>query len=375
VPAPKCKVILEVPDSTILSCFSASYSEAREKFLKACEARSLTVDSRLNPITKGTNGEALYADIVRIGAESAPKVLLLLSGTHGVEGYCGSGVQVALLDQGCFSDLPDDLSVIMIHAMNPYGFSHDRRVTEDNVDLNRNFLDFGQQDLPGQDYARIHEFILPDDWGGPDHEHANRQLALFIETHGMKAFQAAVSSGQYQYPDGVFYGGNAPTWSNTMFRSFLSDYLTGKSLVGTIDFHTGLGPHGYGELITIGTESQKARTAEWYGDQVTDPEAGTSTSADLDGMIAYGIMETLGDTKLAFVTLEFGTIDSNRVLTAVRGDNWLYHKGNLDTELGKSIKKDIREAFYPDTDGWKLDVWARSSEVIQMALAGLNSSI
>ena len=124
-------------DQTILSYFSASYQEAREKFLQACKARSLSVDSRLNPNAKGTNDEDLYSDIVQIGSPDAGKVLLLLSGTHGVEGYCGSGAQIELLSEGYFDDLHDDLCVIMIHAMNPYGFSHDRRVTEDNVDLNR----------------------------------------------------------------------------------------------------------------------------------------------------------------------------------------------------------------------------------------------
>ena len=65
-----------------------------------------------------------------------------MSGTHGVEGYCGSGIQIGFLKEGLFAELPDDMSVVLLHAMNPYGFSNDRRVNEDNVDLNRNFLDF-----------------------------------------------------------------------------------------------------------------------------------------------------------------------------------------------------------------------------------------
>ncbi len=358
-------------NSAILSSFSASYLEAREKFLKECGARSLKVDSRINPHARGVHGEELCIDTVRIGAENAAKTLLLLSGTHGVEGYCGSGVQVALLKEGHFNDLPDDLSVIMIHAMNPYGFSHDRRVNEDNVDLNRNFIDFSQSDLPGKSYARVHEFIAPSDWEGEGREQADRQLALFIETQGMRALQAAASSGQYQYPDGIFFGGQKPTWSNTVFRSLLSDYLSDKQAVGTIDFHTGLGPHGYGELIAIGSEREKTRAAKWYHGEVTDPEAGTSTSADLDGMVFRGIAATLTRAELTFVTLEFGTFEVNQVLTAIRGDNWLYQKGDINTEIGKTIKRAIREAFYPDTNAWKMSVWERSRDVVLMALDGL----
>jgi len=346
--------------------------EAREKFITACGVRSLVVDSQLNPNAKGANGEALYSDIVQIGSTNAMKVLLLLSGTHGVEGYCGSGAQTALLSHGYFDNLPSDLSVIMIHAMNPFGFSHDRRVTEDNVDLNRNFLDVQRPDLPGNEYARIHEYLLPDDWDGAGREYADKQLSRFIEEHGIAAFQAAVSSGQYQYPGGIFFGGNTPSWSNDMFQSFLDNYLADKTVVGTIDFHTGLGPYGYGELIAIGSAPQKALAAKWYADQVTDPEAGTSTSAPLDGMVAHAMVETLTEAELAFITIEFGTYDINTVLTALRGDNWLYQKGDLDSEIGATIKRDIRTAFYPDTDDWKLSVWSRASAVVQMALNGIN---
>ncbi|GAB5457902.1 MAG: M14 family metallopeptidase [Henriciella sp.] len=361
----------EVMDEAILSCFSASYSEARQKFLQACQERSLTVDSRLNPNAQGVGGEALYTDIVQIGSQNAAKVLLLMSATHGVEGYCGSGAQIALLKHGYFDNLPDDLSVVLIHAMNPYGFSHDRRVTEDNVDLNRNFMDFERADLPGKDYARIHEFVLPADWDGPEREYADTQLAEFIQEHGMQAFQAAVSSGQYQHPDGVFYGGSAPTWSNRMFKSVLSDYISSKKIVGIMDFHTGLGPHGYGELITVGSEAQKTRAVNWYGDQVTDPEAGTSSSAPLDGMVSHGITETLTEAQITFITLEFGTYPIERVLNAVRADNWLYQRGAFDNDLAANIKKDIKQTFYPDTDVWKMSVWSRSLEVFEMAVSGV----
>ena len=141
---------------TVTSYFSATYGEARDKFLKACSNRGLEVDSRLNPNVVGARGEDLFMDVVHIGAKKTAKVLFLMSGTHGVEGYCGSGAQIGFLKEGYFSDLPDDLSIVLVHAMNPYGFSHDRRVNEDNVDLNRNFLDFSAPDRPASNYEKIH---------------------------------------------------------------------------------------------------------------------------------------------------------------------------------------------------------------------------
>ncbi len=357
-------------DNEILLCFSASYAEAREKFLSACEERSLVVENRLNPNARGTNGEELFTDIVRIGSRNAPKVLLLISGTHGVEGYCGSGVQVGLLRQGFFDNLPADTSVMMVHAVNPYGFEHDRRVNEDNIDLNRNFLDF-EGPRPKNDYPKIHKFVLPFHWDNAGLEAANAGLGNYIKRHGMPVFQATISGGQYQFPDGLFYGGIEPSWSNTMFRSILRDQLSDVDCLGVVDFHTGLGPYGHGELITIGSESQKALAARWYGNQVTDPEAGTSISARLDGMLANGIRETLPNAQISFVTIEFGTRDISTVLNALRGDNWLYQRGDLTSPIGKGIKKDIRSAFYPEEDDWKYSVWSRSCDVIKLAMHGI----
>ena len=356
---------------SVSSYFSGTYAEAREKFLAAAADQSLEVESLLNQNAKGAEGEDLYSDIVRIGPAGASRVLVLSSATHGVEGYCGSGPQIGLLREGRFNDLPDDLSVVMIHAMNPYGFSHNRRVTEDNVDLNRNFVDFDNLPDTGTAYAGVHPLILPDDWDGPAKQAADEAIEIYIAEHGLMAFQAAVSGGQYSHANGVFYGGTGPTWSNKMVRSVLTKHAGQASRLGVIDFHTGLGPYGYGEMITDGPPADKARASEWYGEQATNPDAGTSTSAPLKGTFGLGVADTLPHAELAFIALEYGTYDITRILNAVRGDNWLYQKGELDSEVGRAIKQEIRDAFYPDKDDWKQAVWTRALEAIDLAMAGL----
>ena len=356
------------------SHFSANYPEARKKFLQACVDRGVNVVSQLNPNAKGASGEDLFMDVARIGAQNTAKVLFLMSGTHGVEGYCGSGAQIGFLKEGYFSDLPNDLGVVLIHAMNPYGFSHDRRVNEDNVDLNRNFIDFSQPGRPTSEYDKIHPYVLPEDWEGPSRKVANKQLARFIEEYGMRAFQAAVSGGQYQHADGIFYGGAHPTWSNETFRSVLSDYARDAEIVGLIDFHTGLGPYGYGELISPEALDQKAYVRTWFGDQVTDPDSGTSSSAPVIGTVGHGVAKVLPDASIAYIALEFGTRDMNQVLTALRADNWLYHKGDINAALGTRIKAEIRDAFYPDKDDWKQMIWDRACEVTEIALNGLREA-
>ena len=80
----------------IQSGFSKSYAEARQKFLKAAQAAGLTVDSNIHPL-KGRDGEELAMDVVLDGAPDAKQLLIISSACHGVEGYCGSGVQVFAL--------------------------------------------------------------------------------------------------------------------------------------------------------------------------------------------------------------------------------------------------------------------------------------
>ena len=76
--------------------FSNSYAEAREKFLDVASLRGLTVDSYELPLS-GADGETLATDIVMDGPANASNLLLVISGCHGVEGYCGSAIQTGLL--------------------------------------------------------------------------------------------------------------------------------------------------------------------------------------------------------------------------------------------------------------------------------------
>src|SRR5204863_362807 len=124
----------------------------------------------------------------------------LTSATHGVEGFCGSGCQAALLRDDAFVAAVErsGVEVMMLHALNPYGFSHLRRANEDNADLNRNFVDFSTPPATSGAYAEIHPLLLPPSWPPPPE--SEQKMGAWISTHGEKAFQAAVSGGQYTYP-------------------------------------------------------------------------------------------------------------------------------------------------------------------------------
>src|ERR1700730_10758818 len=201
--------------------FAQSYAEAREKFVAAATARDIHQFRHVHPAERGAQGEELSMDFALLGKPDATSLLLLTSGTHGVEGFCGSGCQSALLHDDRFLRAIErsGIAVLMLHALNPYGFSHLRRVNEDNVDLNRNFVDFAAPLPMNPAYAAIHSLLLPATW--PPSMESEARLGAWVAQHGRQAYQAAVSIGQYAFPDGMFYGGSDPTWSNLTLRSVL----------------------------------------------------------------------------------------------------------------------------------------------------------
>lgn len=360
--------------------FSASYAEARNKFRAAVQAVGGQVDIYANPACLGPAGEELTCDVVRFGSERAERLLLLNTATHGIEGYCGSGSVIGLIRAGIITAPPAGTAIVAIHAINPYGFAWGRRVTEDNVDLNRNFQDFAAP-LPVNDgYDALQSWLLPSDWDGPGLQAADAALADWIAAHGFSAFQAAVTGGQYRHADGLFYGGQKPSWSNDLFRRLVAQHSQGARQVGFIDFHTGLGPSGYGEPIYVGARDAAAgyaRACAWYGPDVTWPEQGSSTSAIVTGTLLNGLRDGVpAETLVTGIALEYGTVPTDQVIRALRADNWLHARqgiapSSLDDQ-GQAIKQAIRAAFYVETELWKQQVYDRAVEMVTKALAGLH---
>jgi len=352
--------------------FSRDYAAARRKFLSACKAARLKPVSYPNPAA-GPAGQALYTDVVRIGAPTAARIVLVNSATHGVEGFCGSGIIVGWLRSGAWRRLPKGVAMVLVHAINPHGFAWLRRVTEDNVDLNRNFLDFGKPLPVNQAYEELHAAILPERWDEASTAARETFFAAYRERHGAMAFQGAMSGGQYRHADGVFYGGARPTWSNRSYHAILQRFLLRARHVAFIDLHTGLGPYGTGELICneLHGTPQWEELHAWYGEGLTSTESGTSSSAKLTGYIRNATARALPRAKVRAITIEYGTFAVADVLDALVADNWLHLKGKVDSELGHAIKSRIRRAFYPDENDWKELVFLRARQILRRAVVGV----
>ncbi|MDH5710936.1 MAG: M14 family metallopeptidase [Gammaproteobacteria bacterium] len=355
-------------------CYSCNYLEAKNKF-------SQQVKHQLDPglcreftyPQTGPEGEALTSSVAWLGDAEAEHVLVLQSATHGVEGFAGSAIQLDTLKRLTAEKLPGGIAILFIHVINPYGFAWLRRVNEQGIDLNRNFVDFNQPLPANEGYTQLADQILPLSLTGWDR--ASQKLSAYRDEYGQSEFEKAVSSGQYEYADGLFYGGTAPSQSRLNLEKIIDDYeLHNRRSVAVIDIHTGLGPFGYGEVICDhppGSAGVKlART--WFGESVTEPALGSSTSVQKLGLIDYLWHRRLGE-KVCFVTLEFGTYSVEQMFEVLRRDHFM-HRQTIDWGASETqqVKQAIRKFFYPATPDWQEMVLMRGRQCIDQALQGLN---
>lgn len=355
--------------------FQPSYSAARKAFL-----RGIGADSRLNwqrsvshPL-HGAEGEKLAMDLAWLGSLDADRLLVVQSATHGIEGFAGSAIQSALLHQ-CAA-LPERTALLLIHAMNPWGFSHKRRVDEAGIDLNRNFVDFNHRP-ENRGYEEIHTALIPERWDQSSLLQADQRLQDFREVYGAQIYEEAVSGGQYTHPAGLFYGGKAPSWSRVQLEQLVTELkLAERQQVAIIDVHTGLGDYAMGEVIcdhapgSLGVEWAK----HWYGAAVTEPFLGTSSSVPKLGLIDFFWHQLLPD-RCCFVTLEFGTGSTENLFNVLRADHWLASQplGSVHEDLKQQIHQRLLEHFCPAAEDWQQEVIRQGLLRVNQALAGLAS--
>ena len=351
--------------------FAADYATARDKFLTAVRQAEGKVRSFVLEGYRGPRGETLATDVAWLGPPGSNVALIITSGTHGVEGYAGSALQISVCEALRDTAAPAiEMAVVLVHAINPYGFAHTRRVNERNVDLNRNFVDFDHPLRTGAAYARLHAMLVPPDWHGYGKREADARLAREIAEHGTRRFQQAVCEGQYAFADGLFYGGREPTWSNRVWRTVLGEIPASVVCVGHINVHTGLGPFAYGEILsTLPNDAPALELArDWYGDLGLQTHgARTSAATDVVGTMNRAVLTLAPRRRVCTVSLEFGTVGIDRMIDAVRADNWLHLHGEVSSPLGQDIKRELRDCFYPDDTSWRRAIIARGLEVFARA--------
>ncbi|MEN6544087.1 M14 family metallopeptidase [Parvibaculum sp.] len=354
--------------------FARSYAEARARFLAAAGLAGARVTSEMHPL-RGPDGEELAIDAALIGPAGASKLLAMTSGTHGIEGYTGSAIQSKLLEEGLGERLPQDTALLFIHAVNPWGFAHGRRVNEDNIDLNRNFTTPPFPENTG--YALLHDALVPREWTEETRAKSRAAQGAFIKEHGIGAFVAALSAGQYTHPTGLFYGGQGPSWSNRIMREIFEREFLPRRTLAFIDIHTGLGERGAGELLCTERPGHPVfeLARQWLGSDVRSTSAGTSVSADVRGSMKSALIDLLASDgrprQTMAISIEYGTVPQDRVGAALQADNWLYQHGDPASPQGREIAREMRAVFLVEEADWAETIHEQAARHVGNALKGL----
>ena len=344
--------------------FHPSYEEARASFRRmSTEAGGSLHSWEIIPPNVGQN-EGLTIDAAVFGAGA--NTLVISSGLHGVEGFAGSAIQLQLLRTG----LPEDVRVVLLHALNPFGMAMIRRVNENNVDLNRNFL-APEETYSGssEGYQRLNLMLNPERPAGGLEFHMLNTIWQILR-HGFNTLKTAVVGGQYDFPKGLFFGGNRLERGPAMLLEKLPPLLEGSDSIVHIDFHTGLGKQGtYALLVdTDAGSSEHLDLRDQYGDRVQPWDADNGVAYQIRGGLPAAMTRLLG-SRTTVITCEFGTHPALKVLEALRIENQTTHWGG-DPEQAKAR---LIEAFRPRSKKWEKAVLSGGATVINQAIRNLRA--
>lgn len=349
----------------------ATFREAHQRFVEQASLLGWELEF-MTHASRGPNAEELHTSVALHRVPTASNTLIVSSGSHGVEGHFGSAVQLQLLHRVA-KQFPLPCNVILIHAMNPFGYAWGRRVDECNRDLNRNFL------LQGDDYsgapplyAQLDAILNPRsateafDW-------FYAQALLVLARHGFPEVQSAIASGQYAYAQGLFYGGSELSAVGVWLRERLPTWLAKQRQVVHFDFHTGLGKSGTCQLLIENALStgQRRQLDEVHGEDSYTVVAKARNAYQAKGSFGRWCAEISKVPDYLFATAEFGTYGPLQVLAALRAENRCHHWADRESTAFRNAKARLLEVFCPASTQWRKATLARAAEMLDRQMHAL----
>ena len=344
--------------------FSPDYRTARDRFRSATLARGFRLET--HAIDEAAD---LTVDVALAVDDRPSRLVIISSGLHGVEGFLGSAIQNAILEADPREwSLPPGSGLVLIHALDPYGYDRMRRFDASNVDLNRNFL------LEGESYSGSPETYREIDWLLNPRRPPRRFDLMAIESipallkHGEVALRRAIAGGQFDFPQGLFFGGEGPTQVRRMLEVQLPRWIGDSEYVLHLDVHTGLGP--WARLALLLEITVPPDRACWLADRFGEERVekwGEGISYPTRGGLGTWCQAKFADRVYDYLCAEFGTYSGIKVLAALRAENQAYHWGQADSRSTARVKRRLREAFAPSDPGWRASTLATGLATVRRA--------
>jgi hypothetical protein len=349
-----------------LSYFNDSYVEARKKFrLKADELNvEYTQTKNFSVKVESKTDSNLTIDFCFIpGLNGTEKIFILSSGVHGVEGHVGSAVQLFFMDNYINKDLLEKTSVLLIHGVNPYGYKYTRRVTENNVDLNRNSgIDKKLFQSKNEGYPKVYDLINPKGkvkTGSLGNRFFFIKAIRDIVVESMAVLRQAVLQGQYEYPEGLYYGGNDFEPQIKTLEPIIDTICKPYSTVFALDLHTGFGKRGNLHLFPNPVEDTVKKRIETVFEGFDIDWGDTDDFYTYSGDFVNFIGKINQGKKFIPMIFEYGTMNSQTTIGSIKSIHIMILE-NQGEQYGYESKKDrlkekddFREMYYPSSEDWR----------------------
>ena len=347
--------------------FSTTYEDARRRFRTAAEEAGGQLTSYPVDTEAPDSGAELTIDVATIGDAASTKSVVVTSGVHGVEGFFGSAIQTAWLQRHAELAPPQGVRTVLVHAVNPYGFAEHRRWNEDNVDLNRNFLD-PTEAFEGQPdgYELLNSFLNPTS-PPPILDASILRLTWLLATLGFSALADAVAVGQYEYPRGLFFGGSEPTASHRIFQEHCEQWLGASEQIVHVDLHSGLGKFSQYKMLVPPTLDPATWAEDVFGAEHVLVLGVGKGAYRARGALTEWMSHLFPERDLKSVVAEFGTYRSIRVLNALRRENRAFYYAERDTAAYRSAKAELLECFFPASERWRQQILESGLTIIRQA--------
>lgn len=366
-----------------LENFKSTYEEARSAFLANLETLKKSnpgIEIHAVQIPTRTR-ETLMMDVAYLPPKSGKKerLLILTSGMHGMEGFVGSALQNQFIQENFWNMRDENLGILFVHAVNPYGFKFMRRVTENNVDLNRNFdTDNKLFSQKNEGYEKISYMLNP-----PDIAHAGffDRLGFYYECvkaiakYSMDSLRRAILRGQYEESEGLYFGGKDFEPQKDLMEKEILAVAPGYEQTLLVDLHTGYGQRGHLHLFA---DMAPSMDAEYLKKVFNGYDMDYGQKKDFyevsGGFVVFGAKVLQNKSRYAGIVFEFGTLDSQKTLGSLDSlyrmvrENQKFHHGAQNKEQHDEITRLFQEMFYPSAPEWREAVAKQFQEVLTLGL-------
>lgn len=305
-------------------------------------------------------------EVILAKKKFSKKHLILQSGLHGIEGYVG----FSMIYYFVMNMLKDDFDYTFIINANPFGVKNKRRVNENNVDLNRNFL-VKEEDFTKMkdDYSLIDSVINP-------RKKIKSFFLSYIKTIysilklvlkvGAAKFKHTLLCGQRYNSNGAYFMGDGFQKQTIFLKELYKRLFAQKGFENTVflDLHTGYGPKYQMSIVNSSLMKNEKILTSLIKSYPLVVQSNTSSFYEMKGDLIDFIYKVYPTIHYA-TSFEFGTFGDSvfagikSIVAIVLENQYFYNNQNGQTKrsddldkVGEKVLSFYENAYFPKDKRW-----------------------